>query len=95
MNLNSLFEGKSDRTRLRQVRLAEDSYIRILSPEDILADRVGQYWADPVHGHRPLAQVRMLYLMLEPQLDHVYLEQRLKDETLDELNLAYFRELLR
>ena len=77
------------------MRSADDSYIRIVSPEDILADRIGQYWSDPVHGERSLAQVRTLYLMLEPQLDNAYLEKRLRDETLDALSLSDFKGLVR
>lgn len=89
-----LFDGRADRSRLHNVRLADDSLIRVASAEDIVADRVGQYLSDPQHRQASLDQARTVYLLLEPQLDNTYLTQRLNDETAGEISLTDFQKLI-
>lgn len=72
--------GSPDGVRVRLVRpTANDGQMRILSVEDMIADRMGQY----ASGTAPdmLDQARRL-AALYPDLDLTYLEQRIRTETL-------------
>ena len=69
-----------DGVRIRLVQpFGDDSRLRILSLEDMIADRMGQY----ASGAAPdmLGQARQL-AALYPGLDLTYLEQRIRTETL-------------
>lgn len=71
--------GSVDAARLRLVRpIGEVASFRILPVEDMIADRMGQ-WASgaaPEMGH----QAAVLFA-LHPDLDRVYLERRIRDES--------------
>jgi hypothetical protein len=71
--------GGIDAARLRLVAPpGESAHFRIISVEDLIADRMGQF----ASGSAPemLGQARTL-LNLYPNLDRVYLEQRVRQET--------------
>ena len=59
--------------------MGETARFRIISVEDLIADRMGQY----ASGSAPemLGQARML-VRLYPNLDRAYLEERVREETL-------------
>lgn len=79
---NSPMGGGIDPARLSLVApVGETARFRIISVEDLIADRMGQY----ASGSAPemLGQAQIL-LRLYPQLDLPYLEHRVRQETLDE-----------
>jgi hypothetical protein len=73
-----LLDGLADRTMMRVVELAPDGSIAVIAPEDIIADRMGQY----ASGSAPemLGQARALFRLSE-QLDLRYMERRIREET--------------
>jgi hypothetical protein len=74
--------GGLDPARLRLVQpVGETARFRIVAIEDIIADRMGQFASGtaPEMG----GQAAML-LRLYPDLDHTYLERRIREETLGE-----------
>lgn len=78
--------GGIDPARLRLVApLGEPAQFRILSIEDLIADRVGQY----ASGSAPemLDQAKMLF-RLHPQLDRPYMDARIREETLGDYGAA-------
>ena len=79
---NSPMGGGGDPARLRLVApIGEAARFRIISVEDLIADRMGQYGS----GSAPemLGQAQTL-LSLYPNLDRAYLESRVRKETLGE-----------
>jgi len=71
--------GGIDPARLRLIApVGETALFRIISVEDLIADRMGQF----ASGSAPemLGQARTL-LSLYPDLDRVYLEDRIRQET--------------
>lgn len=71
--------GTPDAVRVRLVRpLPDMPGFRILSVEDMIADRMGQYASGTARDMR--AQAREL-LALHPEADRAYLEQRIRTET--------------
>ena len=89
-----LLDGYAERARVRIIDIADGSFVPMLPPEDIIADRMGQYSANPRHGQDLLAQARMVYFLLAPQVDRDYLEKRLRHETAGEIGMAEFERLI-
>jgi hypothetical protein len=78
--------GGIDAARLRLVAPpGESGHFRIISVEDLIADRMGQF----ASGSAPemLGQARTL-LKLYPNLDRPYLEQRVRQETVGDYGAA-------
>jgi hypothetical protein len=85
-----LFDGASDRARVRVVPVGQGS-IAIPPVEDLIADRMGQYAAPTQHDREMLGQAITLYRIarqnLEDPLDEEYLDRRIKAETLGECDI--------
>jgi hypothetical protein len=81
----SLLNGQADRGRLRLIDLGEDGEAAIISVEDMIADRMGQY----ASGTAPemLEQARRLY-RLHADADRGYMEQRIRHESAGEYGVA-------
>ena len=77
----SLLDGMADRDRLRLIDLGEDGEAAIISVEDMIADRVGQY----ASGTAPemLEQARRLFA-LHADADPAYMERRIRHESAGE-----------
>lgn len=75
---DTLLDGLADREMVQVVELGEDGSVAVIAPEDIIADRMGQY----ASGSAPemLGQARALYALCEG-LDPVYMERRIREET--------------
>ena len=73
-----LLDGLADRDRCRAFSLDADGIAQVLSLEDVIADRVGQY-ASGTAADR-LDQARVLFV-LYPDADTAYLERRIREET--------------
>lgn len=73
-----LLDGLADRSMVQVVELAPDGSVAVIAPEDIIADRMGQY----ASGSAPemLGQARALFALCE-RLDIDYMERRIREET--------------
>jgi len=74
----SLLDGMADRDRLELIDLDQDGEAAIISVEDMIADRMGQY----ASGTAPemLEQARRLFA-LHPDADRDYMEERIRHES--------------
>lgn len=71
--------GGLDPSRLRLVApIAETAHFRIISVEDLIADRMGQYASGSAPEMRAQAQA---LARLAPDLDLAYLDRRIRQET--------------
>lgn len=73
-----LLDGLADRDMVKVIELGEDGSAAVIAPEDIIADRMGQY----ASGSAPemLGQARALFTLCEG-LDMHYMERRIAEET--------------
>jgi hypothetical protein len=73
-----LLDGLADRDMIQVVELAPDGSVAVIAPEDIIADRMGQY----ASGSAPemLGQARALFMLCD-QLDIGYMQRRIHEET--------------
>ena len=85
---SSLYEGMADRDRVHLVDFATDGIAAIVSVEDMIADRLGQY----ASGTAPdmLEQAKTLFV-LYPDADLEYLERRARYETGGDHGIAILR----
>lgn len=73
-------DGNVDAAHIRLVRpIGETALFRIISVEDLIADRVGQYASGTARDR--LDQARLL-LALHPDADLDYLERRIREESM-------------
>lgn len=73
-------DGNVDAARIRLVQPEDESALfRIISVEDLIADRMGQYASGSARDR--LAQARTL-LALHPDADMNYLERRIREESM-------------
>lgn len=79
---STLLDGLADRDRLVKIDLGEDGVVAIISIEDMIADRMGQFHS----GTAPemLEQAKVL-ASLHKDLDSAYLEKRIREETAGDL----------
>ncbi len=75
---DTLLDGMADRDMVQVIRLVPDGEVAVIAPEDIIADRMGQY----ASGSAPemLGQARALFAICE-RLDMAYMERRIREET--------------
>jgi hypothetical protein len=78
----ALFDGLADRNRIVPVRVGEAAVVRVIPPEDVVADRLGQYSSNPVAERRQLALARMVY-RLATDVDPAYLLERVRQEMVE------------
>ena len=73
-----LLDGLADRGMVQVVELAPDGSVAVIAPEDIIADRMGQF----ASGSAPemLGQAKALFGLSE-HLDLRYMERRIREET--------------
>lgn len=74
-----LLDGLADREMVQVIDLAPDGAVAVIAPEDIIADRMGQY----ASGSAPsmLGQARALFALCE-WLDLDYMERRIREESM-------------
>jgi hypothetical protein len=78
-------DGKVDRAHIRLVQpIGETALFRIISVEDLIADRMGQYASGTAEDR--IEQARLL-LMLHPDADMAYLDQRIREESAGDYGL--------
>ena len=81
---STLLDGLADRERVVRLDLGDDGVALILSVEDMIADRMGQFGS----GSAPemLAQAQVL-ASLHTDVDTTYLERRIREETAGDLGI--------
>jgi hypothetical protein len=77
---------------LRLIAIGPGSQVLVIPVEDVIADRLGQYTANPA-GSRALLRQAVLAWSLAVEIDRSYLDARIKTETVETLDLARFEEL--
>jgi hypothetical protein len=85
-----LLEGEADPLRVAIVKVAEGSAVAVISTEDLIADRLGQFCSSPRGVGAMLDQAIKLY-RLAPNLDEAYLDARIRTETAGECDLAFLK----
>lgn len=75
---DTLLDGMADRDMVQIIKLGADGEVAVISPEDMIADRMGQY----ASGSAPdmLGQARALFALCEG-LDKDYMQRRISEET--------------
>lgn len=73
-----LLDGLADRDMVQIIQLGDDGELAVIAPEDIIADRMGQY----ASGSAPemLGQARTLFALCDG-LDMDYMQRRIAEET--------------
>jgi hypothetical protein len=76
-----LLDGMAERERIRLIDLGEDGEVAVISVEDMIADRMGQF----ASGTAPdmLEQARRLFA-LHADADLIYMERRIRHESAGE-----------
>jgi hypothetical protein len=75
---DTLLDGMAERDMVQVVELGDAGDVAVIAPEDIIADRMGQY----ASGSAPdmLGQARALFALCEG-LDMDYMARRIAEET--------------
>jgi hypothetical protein len=78
-------DGNVDAAHIRLVRpIGETALFRIISVEDLIADRMGQYASGTARDR--IDQARLL-LALHPNVDIDYLERRIREESMGDYGI--------
>jgi hypothetical protein len=85
----ALLDGLADRERVRLFDLGEDGYAAVISVEDMIADRMGQYASRA--APEMLRQARTLF-SLSPDVEMAYMECRIREETAGEYGIEALRD---
>jgi hypothetical protein len=75
---SSLLDGMADRERVRLISLGEDGSVAVISLEDMIADRMGQYASGTA---RDMLQQAKTLFDLYPDADINYMDTRIQFET--------------
>lgn len=81
---DTLLDGLADREMVQIVQVGGDGEVAVIAPEDIIADRMGQYASGSARDM--LGQARALFAICEG-LDLDYMERRISEETDGEYGL--------
>ncbi len=81
----SLLDGMADRERVRMLEFAPDGEVSVISVEDMIADRMGQYASGTAREMRE--QARRLFI-LHADADMDYMEQRIRYESAGDYGVA-------
>lgn len=80
----SLLDGMADHEMVQIVQVGSDGEVGVIAPEDIIADRMGQYASGC--AREMLGQAQTLFAICEG-LDLDYMERRISEETDGEYGL--------
>jgi len=75
---DTLLDGNADRGRIRFVSIGDNGDVAVISVEDMIADRMGQYASGT--AREMLDQAKALF-RLYPDADRAYMEKRIREET--------------
>lgn len=85
-----LLDGNADRSRISMVTIGPDSKVAIISVEDIIADRMGQFSSSRQGVREMLDQAAALF-NLASEMDENYLDARIRQETSGQFDLAFLK----
>ena len=86
---NVPMDGNVDAAHIRLVQpMGESALFRVISVEDLIADRMGQFASGTARDR--LDQARVL-LALHPDADFDYLERRIREESSGDYGIAYIQ----
>lgn len=85
-----LLDGNADRSRISLVSVSNQSKVAIISIEDMIADRMGQFSSTP-QGVKEMLNQAVVLLNLAPHLDEQYLDERIRKETSDLFDLTFLK----
>lgn len=89
----SVLDGAVPPDRLVTVELETGGKLVVISVEDIIADRLGQYAAHEASHREMLEQAIQLHRLAE-DLDVSYLDRRIREETAGTYDLAFLRKMV-
>lgn len=81
---STLLDGLADRSRVIEIDLGRDGIASLISIEDMIADRMGQFHSGTAPEMREQARV---LASLHTDLDPDYLERRIREETGGDLGI--------
>jgi hypothetical protein len=81
---DTLLDGMADRDMVQLVELGTDGTVAVIAPEDIIADRMGQYASGS--AAEMLGQARALFALCG-ELDLAYMARRISEETVGDYGL--------
>ncbi|WP_340314359.1 hypothetical protein [Rhizorhabdus argentea] len=84
-----LLDGNADRSRVRLLDAGDGKHFAVISIEDLIADRMGQYASGTARDL--LEQARTLYKLSE-RIDRSYLDRRIREETAGEYGIDILHE---
>lgn len=85
----TLLDGMADRARVRMIDLGSDGSVSIISVEDMIADRMGQF----ASGSAPDMRTQALGLFrLHPDADMDYMDTRIRYESAGDYGVEDLRE---
>ncbi len=85
---STLLDGRADRARIRLFGAGDDGIVAVISLEDMIADRMGQYASGTASDM--LDQARVLFsLYMDADLD--YLERRIREETVGDYGIEQLK----
>lgn len=86
----SLFDGHADEARVLVVDMSAGAAVSVVSIEDLIADRMGQFSSTPTGVNEMLEQAVKLLQLARP-MDEDYLNRRIKAETSGAYDLEFLR----
>lgn len=87
------FDGGGDRARIRFARMP-DGRVPMAATEDLIADRLGQWFGSGGKDAELLEQARVLFLLADALDDH-YLDGRIRQDCIGRLTLKDFMDRVR
>jgi hypothetical protein len=84
----TLLDGNADRDRILRLDLGSDGEVAVISIEDMIADRMGQYASGTA---RDMGEQARLLLLLHSDADLAYLDRRIREETAGDYGAADVR----
>lgn len=87
---HALFDGHADQARVVVVDVSAGAAVSIVSIEDLIADRMGQFSSTPTGVNEMLEQAVRLLQLARP-MDEDYLDRRIKRETSGSYDLGFLR----
>lgn len=79
-----LLDGHADRDKVRLISVDEGEQFAVISVEDLIADRMGQYHSGTARDM--LEQARVLFSLYK-DADRTYMEARIREETANEYGI--------
>lgn len=88
---SALLDGRASYDRVYLLRLDSGRMVDLISVEDLIADRLGQYNCPPNYDEERLDQAIKIY-QLADELDQEYLDKRIVEETMGDFDLKFLEE---